>query len=89
MYTLENLVITSMNASYSRIPCKHPTELGKIIPLYADIVLSLQPATMYTDTALKAFVEGKAWEAVRGEENMRKDDATGRYNNILYEIEKQ
>ena len=88
MYTLENLVITSMNVSYSRIPCKHPleSEQGKIIPLYADVVLNFQPATVYTDTALRAFVEGKAWATVNGEKNERDYLATGSYNDVFYEI---
>jgi hypothetical protein len=88
MYTLENLVITSMNVSYSRIPCKHPleSEQGKIIPLYADVVLNFQPATVYTDTALRAFVEGKAWAAIDSDKKMRDDNATGSYNDVFYEI---
>lgn len=88
MYTLENLVITSMNVSYSRIPCKHPleSEQGKIIPLYADVVLNFQPATVYTDTALRAFVEGKAWATVDSDKKMRDDNATGSYNDVFYEI---
>lgn len=89
MYTLENLVITSMNVSYSRIPCKHPleSEQGKIIPLYADVVLNFQPATVYTDTALRAFVEGKAWGTVNGEKSMRDDNETGSYSGVFYEIQ--
>jgi hypothetical protein len=88
MYTLENLIITSMNISYSRIPCKHPleSERGKIIPLYADVMISLQPATMYTDTALRAFVEGKTWSTINAEKDMRDDLLTGAYSTIFTEI---
>lgn len=77
MYTLENLVITSMNVAYSRIPCKCPLEgdSGKIVPLYADVTLSLQPATLYSDTALKAFSEGRLLSEVDKSEKQRKEDA--------------
>ena len=77
MYTLENLVITSMNVSYSRIPCKCPLEVdaGKIVPLYADVVISLQPATLYSDTAMRAFTEGRSFEKVTKEEVARKKAA--------------
>lgn len=80
MYTLENLVITSMNASFSKIPCKHPTEIGKIVPLYADVILSLQPVTMYSDAAMIAFVEGKSLDTVNSEKNDRKNSASGLFN---------
>jgi hypothetical protein len=80
MYTLENLVITSMNASFSKIPCKHPTEIGKIVPLYADVILSLQPVTMYSDAAMRAFVEGKSLDTVNSEKNDRKNSASGLFN---------
>lgn len=90
MYTLENLVITSMNVSYSRIPCKHPleSEKGKIIPLYADVVLNFQPATMYSDTSLRAFVEGKAWSTVNSEKTDRETELTesSKTNKIIQEI---
>ncbi len=69
MYSLENLVITSMQIMFSRIPCKCPTDKdkGKVIPLYADVTLSLQPCTLYSDTALRAFTEGKAWATIGSE----------------------
>ena len=69
MYSLENLVITSMQVMFSRIPCKCPTDKdkGKVVPLYADVTLSLQPCTLYSDTALRAFTEGKAWATIGSE----------------------
>ncbi len=72
MYSLENLVITSMNISFSKTPCKHPDPKykGRIIPLYADVTLSLQPCTLYSDTALRAFTEGRSWGTVN---QMKKD----------------
>lgn len=72
MYSLENLVITSMNISFSKTPCKHPNPeyKGKVIPLYADVTLTLQPCTLYSDTALRAFTEGRSWGTV---EQLKKD----------------
>lgn len=77
MYSLENLVITSMNVAYSRIPCKCPREIdaGKIVPLYADVTLALQPATLYSDIALRAFSEGNVYTGVQQREEMRAEDA--------------
>ena len=77
MYSLENLIITSMNVAYSRIPCKCPLEVdkGKIVPLYADVTLSLQPATLYSDTALRAFSEGRLWSEIDKEDKKRKEQA--------------
>jgi hypothetical protein len=77
MYSLENLVITSMNVAYSRIPCKCPREIdaGKIVPLYADVTLALQPATLYSDIALRAFSEGNVYTGVQGREEIRAKNA--------------
>ena len=77
MYSLENLVITSMQVLFSRIPCKCPTErdAGKIVPLYADVTLSLQPSTLYSDNALRAFTEGKAFATVGAEKELKAENA--------------
>lgn len=77
MYSLENLVITSMQVLFSRIPCKCPTDKdkGKIVPLYADVTLSLQPSTLYSDSALRAFTEGKAFATIEAEKILKQEDA--------------
>ena len=66
-----------MNVAYSRIPCKCPLEgdSGKIVPLYADVTLSLQPATLYSDSALKAFSEGRLLSTVNQYEKEYKERA--------------
>jgi hypothetical protein len=77
MYSLENLVITSMQVLFSRIPCKCPeaNDKGKVVPLYADVTLSLQPSTLYSDTALRAFTEGKAYATIEAEKIFKQEDA--------------
>lgn len=47
MYTIENLVIKSVSATYSRQMCKFPTaekDSGECTPLYVDVVFQFQPA---------------------------------------------
>jgi hypothetical protein len=72
VYAVENLLIKSMTFSFSRSQAKDPENPGKTVPLYADITLSLCPASMVTDNSFKEMLDGKGLEnimTVRGEEN--------------------
>ena len=86
MYTLENLVITGMNIMFSRVPCKHPLIPGKVIPLYADVSLSMQPATLYSEKALRAFTEGKTMGEVNMESGIRELTARNKYVTLYEQL---
>lgn len=86
MYTLENLVITGMNIMFSRVPCKHPLIPGKIVPLYADVSLSMQPATLYSEKALRAFTEGKTMTEVIVDSGMRDITARKKYETLYEQL---
>jgi len=55
-YTIDNLVIKDINVNVSRQLCKDPTNENNMVPLYADVQISLQPASVYTDLCLGRFL---------------------------------
>ena len=62
VYAIENLVIKSMTVSFSRSQSKNPEEPGATVPLYADISLSLCPASMVTDLSFTKMLSGNGLE---------------------------
>jgi hypothetical protein len=57
-YTIDNLVIKNISVNMSRQLCKCPVKGydGLMVPLYADIVIELQPVSVYTDVSLGRFL---------------------------------
>ena len=55
-YTIDNLVIKDINVNVSRQLCKDPTDENNMVPLYADVQITLQPASVYTDLSLGRFL---------------------------------
>ncbi len=82
MYALENLVIKSMNFSLSKVQAKDPTKPGSLVPLYAEIVLSLFPASMITDRSFIKVLEGKGLEKMQ---DLRKASVNSALDNIKTE----
>lgn len=58
-YSIRNLVCRDAQLNFSKQMVKDPNSPGKITPLYCDIMLSFQPATKFSDAALRDFIEGK------------------------------
>lgn len=58
-YALANLVIKNMNVNLSKVQAKDPRtgHEGETIPLYAEIVIQLAPASMLIDTTLNSILE--------------------------------
>ena len=62
VYAIENLLIKNLTFSFSRSQAKDPEHPGKTVPLYADISISLCPASMITDNSMKEMLAGKGLE---------------------------
>jgi hypothetical protein len=78
-YTIDNLVIKDINVNVSRQLCKNPSDGNNMVPLYADVQISLQPASVYTDLSLGRFLNSagmmsiiKACSKINKEETNRK-----------------
>lgn len=58
-YALANLVIKNMNVNLSKVQAKDPRtgHEGETVPLYAEIVIQLAPASMMIDTTLNSILE--------------------------------
>lgn len=66
-YSIENLLVRDIAVNMSRSMTKNPLEPSESIPLYADVIISLGPATLYTDRALMKFTQNKGMEATINE----------------------
>lgn len=66
VYAIENLLIKNMNFTLSKSQAKDPTHPGQTVPLYADISLSLCPASMVTDKSMREMLSGKGLKDMRG-----------------------
>lgn len=66
-YSISNLVVRDAQFVFSKQMMKHPTSPGEILPLYCDLMLSLQPATKYSDVSLRSFVSGEKTTEERNE----------------------
>ena len=64
-YTIDNLVVKNINVNFSRQLCKCPKDDEVMVPLYADIVLELQPASVYTDIKLGRFLNNDGMQAIQ------------------------
>lgn len=59
-YSLPSLVCTNAQFQSSKQMVKHWNgTLNKLSPLFCDVVLTFQPATKYSDDALKRFISGE------------------------------
>lgn len=63
-YSIENLVARNISITMSKVMAKNPQIPGELTPLYADIVLTLAPASMYTDKALMRFTNNAGMEDI-------------------------
>lgn len=75
-YCIENLVVSDCNIELSKMMSKYADENGdvKITPLYADVYIQLQPASMYSDRMFKTFTSGDSMkEIIQKEEDDLKD----------------
>lgn len=92
-YAVENLVIKNMNAVLSKVQTKIPyskeEDCGKTCPLYAEITLSLSPASKITDRTYENILSGKGLTEERKKvqeshrttlDNIIKDRANSRKN---------
>ena len=60
-YSLNALLCTSAQFNYSKQMVKHwDGSINKLSPLYCDVMLTFQPATKYSDEAMKRFMSGEA-----------------------------
>lgn len=63
-YTIDNLVIKDINVNVSRQLCKDPTDENNMVPLYADVQIDLQPASVYTDLSLGRFLNSSGMMSI-------------------------
>lgn len=68
-YSIKNLVCRDAQLSFSKQMVKYNSTSSSIdySPLYCDVVLSFQPATKYSDNALRKFVDGSLTESDRSD----------------------
>jgi hypothetical protein len=64
VYAIENLLIKGMTFTFSKSQAKDPVNPGKTVPLYADISLTLCPASMMTDNAMEKTLAGAGLEGI-------------------------
>jgi hypothetical protein len=63
-YTIDNLVIKDINVNVSRQLCKDPSDKDNMVPLYADVQITLQPASVYTDLSLGRFLNSSGMASI-------------------------
>lgn len=63
-YSIENLVARNISINMSKVMAKNPETPGNLTPLYADITITLSPASMYTDKALMRFTNNAGMEKI-------------------------
>lgn len=63
-YSIENLVARNISINMSKVMAKHPQEEGLLTPLYADVTITLSPASSFTDRALARFTNGDGMEKI-------------------------
>lgn len=64
-YTIDNLVIKNFQVNVSRQLCKNPNKNGRMVPMYADVTISLTPASVYTDKKLGQFLNNSGMQAIQ------------------------
>ena len=65
-YSLPNLVVESIQFNFSKQMVKVWIDgQNDICPLYCDVVITLKPASKFTDVALRKFVSGQSMENER------------------------
>lgn len=63
-YSIRNLVVRDAQLNFSKQMVKDPNNPGTVTPLYCDVMLSFQPATKFSDVALRAFCEGEKTKTI-------------------------
>lgn len=63
-YTIDNLVIKDISVNVSRQLCKDPSDEDNMVPLYADVQITLQPASVYTDLSLGRFLNSSGMASI-------------------------
>jgi len=65
-YTIDNLVVKNISVNMSRQLCKCPVKDydGLMVPLYADVVLELQPASVFSDVSLGRFIRSSGMNEI-------------------------
>lgn len=63
-YSIENLIVRNVSFVMSKAMAKHPKVAGELTPLYADVTITLAPASMYTDKALMRFTNNAGMEDI-------------------------
>ena len=82
-YSLPSLVCTNAQFQSSKQMVKHWNgTLNKLSPLFCDVVLTFQPATKYSDDALKRFISGE------NEKDAVTSTKTGLNNKLIEEKNK-
>ena len=68
-YSIKNLVVRDAQLNFSRQMVKHngSSSFVDYSPLYCEVMISLQPATKFSDIALRQFVEGGSTTKERDE----------------------
>ena len=64
-WAIENLVLKNMNVNMSKVQAKHPEKPGETVPLYAEIVLQLSPASVLVDTGYRKTLDHKGMTYIR------------------------
>ena len=64
-YTIDNLVIKNLQVNVSRQLCKNPKKGGRMVPMYADVTLTLTPASVYTDKKLGQFLNNTGMQSIQ------------------------
>ena len=65
MWAIDNLVLKNMNVVMSKVQAKDPENIGKVLPLYAEITLQLAPASTIIDTGYDRIIGHKGMEDIR------------------------
>ena len=65
MWAIDNLVLKNMNVVMSKVQAKDPENIGKVLPLYAEITLQLAPASTIIDTGYDRIIGHKGMDNIR------------------------
>ena len=67
----------------SKVMAKHPEEEGLLTPLYADVTITLSPASAFTDKALTRFTNGDGMEKIINDLKKENQDRLKKTSNDM------
>jgi hypothetical protein len=66
-YNIDNLICRGCNINLSKTMTKNPKNPSQLVPLYAEVTISLQPAGIYTNESLMRFINCTGSEKLMNE----------------------